>query len=291
MATFQLLTDSAVDLPFSVLREHNVDFVSMHIHVNGQDIPDDLGEQFDLDDFYQTLKNGTMPSTAQVNIGQFVAFFEPYVKRNIPILYVGFSSGLSGTFNNARLARNLLRKEYPKAKIYLVDTLAASGGEGLILLDAIDKRDNGMGCAELTDWLVTHRLRYRQWFTVNDLNFLYHGGRVSRSSATIGSLLQIKPIMDVDQHGNLRVISKARSRRRSLIELANHTVKTLANPDNPRILITASQAEKAANEVADHIRRQVPNANILIEKLGPTIASHTGLGCVAVFSMGKENRQ
>lgn len=288
---YQLLTDSGVDLPYQLLADNHVGFVSMHVDIDGQDYTDDLEHKFDLNHFYQQIDKGVMPSTAQINIGQFVEFFKPYVKKQIPILYLGFSSGLSGTFNNAKNAKKMLVQEYPDAQIFLVDSLAASCGEGLMVLDAIDKKKAGMDITELADWLKKNRLRYRQWFTVDDLNYLYHGGRVSRASAAVGSLLHIKPVMDVDTMGYLRVVSKARSRRKSLKALADNTLETLANRDNPRIVIATSQADEAAQLVSDHIHESIPEAQVLIEHIGPTIASHTGLGCVAVFSLGNSERK
>jgi DegV family protein with EDD domain len=287
---YQLLTDSAVDLPYQTLADNQVDFVSMHVDIAGQNYDDDLEHHFDLAHFYQQIANGVMPSTAQINIGQFVEFFKPYVMTKTPLLYLGFSSGLSGTFNSAVQARAILLEDYPDAQIYLVDSLAASCGQGLMLLDAIDKKAAGMSITELTDWLTTNRLRYRQWFTVDDLNYLYHGGRVSRTSAAVGSLLHIKPVMDVDTAGHLRVVKKARSRRKSLEMLAANTVATLAEPTTPRILIATTQAEDAANVVREQILRQVPGAQISLQHIGPTIGSHTGLGCVAVFSLGDTER-
>lgn len=287
---YQLLTDSAVDLPYQTLADNQVDFVSMHVDIAGQNYDDDLEHHFDLAHFYQQIANGVMPSTAQINIGQFVEFFKPYVVTKTPLLYLGFSSGLSGTFNSAVQARAMLLEDYPDAQIYLVDSLAASCGQGLMLLDAIDKKAAGMSITELTDWLTTNRLRYRQWFTVDDLNYLYHGGRVSRTSAAVGSLLHIKPVMDVDTAGHLRVVKKARSRRKSLEMLAANTVATLAEPTTPRILIATTQAEDAANVVQEQILRQVPDAQISLQHIGPTIGSHTGLGCVAVFSLGDTER-
>lgn len=288
---YQLLTDSAVDLPYQLLADNNVKFVSMHVTIGSSEYTDDLEHHFNLTNFYQKISQGIMPSTTQINIGQFIEFFKPYVKANIPILYLGFSSGLSGTFNNAQQAKKMLVHAYPNAQIYLVDSLAACCGEGLMLLDAIDRQNSGMKIDELANWLINNRLHYRQWFTVDDLNYLYHGGRVSRTSAAVGSLLQIKPVMDVDTRGHLRPVKKVRSRRRSLEAIAANTVKELENKYDPRILIATSADDKAARIVRNHIYKLVPNAQILLEHIGPTIASHTGLGCVAVFSFAKTKRQ
>ncbi|MBU7555861.1 DegV family protein [Pediococcus ethanolidurans] len=288
---YQLLTDSAVDLPYQLLADNDVKFISMHVTIVGKESIDDLEHNFNLPKFYQQIANGVMPSTTQINIGQFIEFFKPFVKANVPILYLGFSSGLSGTFNNAQQAKRMLVHAYPEAKIVLVDSLAACCGQGLMLLDAIDKKKAGMKIDQLADWLTENRLYYHQWFTVNDLNYLYHGGRVSRTSATVGSLLQIKPVMDVDTFGHLRPVKKVRTRRRSLEALASNTVRDLKNTVNPRILIATSDDNKAARTVQTQILRHVPNAQISLEHIGPTIASHTGLGCVAVFSFGKTKRK
>ncbi|QXD12811.1 DegV family protein [Lactiplantibacillus plantarum 2025] len=288
---YQLLTDSTVDLPYQLLKDKHVDFVSMNVTIDDQEYADDLGHHFDLTDFYHRIGNGVMPSTAQINIGQFIEFFKPYVQAHTPILYLGFSSGLSGTFNNAQQAKAMLLQDQPDAEIYLVDSRAACCGEGLMLLDAIDKRDAGMPIAQLADWLTENRLYYHQWFTVDDLNYLYHGGPVSRTSATVGSLLQIKPVMDVDPLGHLRPVQKVRSRRRSLTTLVNNTLADLRDQTKPRIIIATSDAQEAAQTVREKILAKVPDAEILLEHIGPTITSHTGLGCVAVFSFGKTKRQ
>lgn len=288
---YQLLTDSTVDLPYQLLQDNDVHFVSMNVTINNQEYVDDLGHHFNLDQFYQQIGNGVMPSTAQINIGQFVEFFKPYVQAETPILYLGFSSGLSGTFNNAEQAKTMLLQDYPDAEIYLVDSLAACCGEGLMLLDAIDKRNAGMPIDELATWLTANRLYYHQWFTVDDLNYLYHGGRVSRTSATVGSLLQIKPVMDVDPQGHLRPVQKVRSRRRSLSALVKNTLADCRNQDDPRIIVATSDADDAAQTVRDQILAKLPNAEIILANIGPTITSHTGLGCVAVFSFGKTKRQ
>ncbi len=288
---YQLLTDSTVDLPYQLLKDNNVNFVSMNVTIDNQESSDDLGHHFDLANFYHQIGKGVMPTTAQINIGQFIEFFKPYVQAHTPILYLGFSSGLSGTFNNARQAKEMLMQDFPEAEIYLVDSLAACCGEGLMLLDAVDKRDAGMPIGQLANWLTENRLYYQQWFTVDDLKYLYHGGRVSRTSATVGSLLQIKPVMDVDPLGHLRPVQKVRSRRRSLTTLVTNTITNLRNQDNPRIIIATSDADDAAQAIREKILAKLPHAEILLSNIGPTISSHTGLGCVAVFSFGKTKRE
>ncbi|WP_125711093.1 DegV family protein [Lacticaseibacillus porcinae] len=287
---YQLLTDSACDLPYQTLKDANVDFVSMHVDVDGVDHVDDLGETFKLDQLYAQIGQGVMPTTAQVNVGQFVDFFTPYVEANTPILYLGFSSGLSGTFSSAEQAKQILLEDHPKATIRLVDSLAAANGEGLMVLDAIDQQQAGKSLDELADWLEANRLRYRQWFTVDDLNYLYHGGRVSKTSATLGTLLNIKPVMDVDTDGHLRVVKKARSRQRSLQALADETLAAIAHDPKHRVLIATADASDAAEIVKKRILAKSPDTPITIGHIGAAIASHTGLGCVAVFSLDAKPR-
>ncbi|MCI1986535.1 MAG: DegV family protein [Lactobacillus sp.] len=288
---YQLLTDSACDLPYQTLQDAGVDFVSMHVDVDGVQHVDDLGETFAITDLYAQIANGVMPTTAQVNVGQFVDFFTPYVKAQQPLLYLGFSSGLSGTFNSAVQAKAILLEDYPDADIRLVDSLAASCGLGLMVLDAIAKQAAGTSRDELADWLEANRLRYRQWFTVDDLNYLYHGGRLSRTSAALGTMLHIKPVMDVDTDGHLRVVKKARSRQKSLYALADETIQALAHDPAHQVIIATTQAPEAAEIVQARIHATYPETPIRIEAIGAAIASHTGLGCVAVFSLDATQRQ
>lgn len=287
---YQLLTDSACDLPYQTLQDAGVNFVSMHVDVDGVDHVDDLGETFKLAHLYAQIGQGVMPTTAQVNVGQFIDFFTPYVEANTPILYLGFSSGLSGTFSSAEQAKQILLEDHPDAKIRLVDSLAAANGEGLMVLDAIDQQQAGKSLDDLADWLEANRLRYRQWFTVDDLNYLYHGGRVSKTSATLGTLLNIKPVMDVDTTGHLRVVKKARSRQRSLQALADETLSAIAQDPKHRVLIATADAPDAAEIVKNRILAQSPDTPITIGHIGAAIASHTGLGCVAVFSLDAHAR-
>ena len=285
---YQLLTDSACDLSHQTLRQHHVDFVAMHVTVAGHDYADDLGATFDVATLYDQIAQGGMPTTAQVNVGQFLTFFKPYVAAQTPILYIGFSNGLSGTFASAVQAKQIILEETPNAQITLVDSRAASCGLGLMVLDAAAKRDAGMPLPELSAWLTANRDRYRQWFTVTDLNYLYHGGRLSRTSAALGTLLNIKPVMQVDDSGHLQVVRKARSRQRSLEAIADETIAALTAAPTHQVIIATTAAEAEARQVEARIHAASPTTPIRIERIGAAIASHTGLGCVAVFSFAGE---
>ena len=205
---YQLLTDSCCDLPYQTLHDHQVEFVSMHFTVNGTDYEDDLGEDhYDINAFYEQLKQNVMPTTTQVNVGQFVDFFTPYVKANTPILYVGFSSGLSGTFT-WRLKR--VPCYWKSIQMRRFTWLIPHGG--VLVKDNWYWMPLKTRCWHATDelahWLTAHRLDYRMWFTVDKLDFLYHGGRVSRTSAALGTMLNIKPVMDVDTAVNYALCAR-----------------------------------------------------------------------------------
>ncbi|WP_461226925.1 DegV family protein [Lacticaseibacillus suihuaensis] len=288
---YQLLTDSACDLPLATLKEKQVGIVSFHFTVGEQELTDDMGATYELEDFYAQIKSGVMPTTAQINIAEYAAFFRPYVAAGTPIAYIGFSSGLSGSLNSARQARELLLEEFPNATIAIVDTLGASAGEGRMVLEAIRLRDSGATLAELTAWFDGNALRLQSWFTVDSLDYLYHGGRVSRTAATLGTLLNIKPLLDVDPAGHLRMVGKIHSRKKSLQALADHLLAALPSDPEQPLLIATSGDWDAANFVKDRILAQAPTANIQVGPIGLTIASHTGFGCVAAFVMGAKDRQ
>ncbi len=288
---YQLLTDSACDLPRQTLKDANVDFVSFHFNVEGQDLTDDMGGSYELKDFFEKIKNGVMPSTSAINVGEYVDFFTPYAKAGTPVAYIAFSSGLSSSFEAATEAKAMVLEKYPDAQIELVDTLAASQGEGRMVLEAIRLQKEGKSLAELVAWFEANRLRLQEWFTVDSLDYLYHGGRVSRTSAALGTLLNIKPIMDVDTLGRLRVDGKVRARKRSLATLGDKMLAALPSDPAQPILIATSGDYDAANQVRDYILAKAPTANVTVGDIGLTIASHTGFGCVAAFVMGAEKRQ
>ncbi|PMD68148.1 DegV family protein [Companilactobacillus nuruki] len=287
---YQILTDSECDLPIETLQAGNVDAISFHIKIDDQELVNDFGKSYDINEFYKRIKAGALPQTTQVNVGEYVEFFEPYVEKKIPIVYLGFSSGLSGSLSSAKQAREILLESYPEADIRIVDTLAASGGEGLLVLNAIKLQNSGFSLDELTAWFDNNKQRLQSWFTVDDLNHLYHGGRISRTSAALGTLLQVKPILDVDPDGKLRMVSKTRTRKKSLFELANKIVDAMQDDKDQPVIITTSGDYEAAEVVKKQIISKISKADIKIHSIGMTISSHTGFGCVAAFAIGKENR-
>lgn len=288
---YRIITDSECDLPVEFLKTNNVDAIYFHTEIEGQELVNDFGKSYPLTKFYEQIKAGVLPTTTQVNIGEYTEFFKKYVEKDIPIVYVGFSGGLSGSMSSARQAREIILEDNPHAQIRIVDTLAASGGEGRLVLEAVRLQKSGASLDELVKWFDQNKLRLQQWFTVDNLTYLYHGGRISRASATLGTLLKVKPLLDVDPSGKLRFVSKIRTRKRSLITLAEKVVSAMKNDLDQSIIITTSGDWEAADFVKQHILNRVSNADVQINPIGMTISSHTGFGCVAVFVMGTENRK
>lgn len=283
---YQILTDSECDLPLAVLTAGNVNAISFHTKLGDQDLINDFGKSYDINDFYQKIQVGTMPTTTQVNVGEYVEFFKPYVDRQQPIVYVGFSGGLSGSMSSAHQARAMLLESHPNADIRIVDSLAASGGEGLLVLQAIKLQQAGATLDEFVNWFDENKLRLQSWFTVDNLNYLYHGGRISRTSAALGTLLKVKPILDVDPDGKLRQVFKTRTRKKSLFELADKTLAAMQHDHAQPVIVTTSGDYAAAKVVKARIIEKISTADVQIYPIGMTIASHTGFGCVAAFAMG-----
>lgn len=283
---YQILTDSCCDVPYELLDENNVDFISMYVTIDGTEFADDLGRSFKIDDFYQQIKDGAMPTTSQVNVGRYVEFFRSYAEKNIAILYICFSSGMSGSYQSAIQAVELLKEDLPEAEVYVVDSLAASGGEGLMVYEAAKKQQAGIPLEELYHWLEENKLTYHHWVTVDDLNHLQRGGRISKTSAAIGGLMNIKPIITVDVEGKLQNVEKVRGRKKALQLVADKISEATTDPANQTIFITTSADQEGAEEVKRHLEESIQPKEVRIFPLGTTIASHTGLGCIAVFTRG-----
>lgn len=286
MKKFDLLVDSCCDLPFDYLKENNVELVSMIINLNYKEYIDDLGKTFDYNWFMDQLKLGEMPSTSQINIGAYSEVFKKYINSEIPLLYVAFSSELSGSQRNAYSALRLLEEENESVNIKIIDSKAASLGEGLLVKEMIKQRADGKTIDEAINWLENNINRVHSWVTVNDLNHLERGGRISKTSAAIGSLVKIKPIINVDKNGKLVNVGKTRGRNKSLEKIVSETKRTIENSEEQTLLVAYAGDLEAAEHVKELIEKNISVKGIELLPMGPTIASHTGYGAIAIFSYG-----
>jgi DegV family protein with EDD domain len=288
MVKYQILTDSCCDVPYDLLEEYNIPFISMRVTLDGEELTDDLGKTFDVNKFYQKIKAGAMPTTSQVNVGRYLEFFRPYAEKNIPVLYICFSSGLSGSYSSAVQAVQMLAEDFPKAEIHVFDSKSACSGEGLIVYEAAVRQNDGMSLDDQVEWLEENQLTYQHWVTVDDLHHLQRGGRISKTAAALGGLMNIKPFIYVDTLGKLEVVGKIRGRKKALQQVADKVVETTANPAEQVIFIATSGDFEAAEKVKELIEAQITPKAIRIFPMGPTIASHTGFGCIAAFTRGQK---
>lgn len=290
MNKFIITTDTTADLPKSYLQENNIGLLAMSFQMEGKEYSGD--EDLDIKDFYDKMRSGLMPTTAQVNPEQARRKFEGYLKEGYDVLHISFSSALSGSYNNTRLAAIELEEEYKDNKVIIVDSLSVSLGEGLLVNKAVQLKKEGKSIEETFNWLEKNKLNVCQYFTVDDLNHLYRGGRVSKTTAILGTAIGIKPIIHVNDEGKLVPISKTRGRKQSLNKLLDSMEKLMGNykSQNDIVFISHGDAKEEAEIVADKIKERFGFETFLINNIGPIIGSHSGPGTVAVFFMG-ENRK
>ena len=240
-----------------------------------------------LKSVYDKVRAGSMPTTSQLNPMDFKEAVGPILAGGEDVLYLAFSSGLSGTFNNARIAFAELAEEYPQRKALCVDTLGASMGEGLLVYLACQERDKGKSIEEVAQWVEENRLHLAHWFTVDDLNHLKRGGRVSGAAAFFGTMLSIKPVLHVDDEGHLIPMEKVRGRRQSLDALVEHMAKTGIDNAHQTIFISHGDCKDDVEYVAQQIRQRFGTADIYTNPIGPVIGAHSGPGTVALFFLAE----
>ncbi len=286
MRDYVITVNSTVDLPKEWLEERNVPIVPLKYTIDGETYTDMEG--LSAKEFFAKLREGKMSVTSQVNPEEAADILEPYVKEGKDILHLGFSSGLSGTLNSMRIAGQMLAEKYPEAKIIVIDTLCACLGEGLLLYKALQEKAKGKTIDEVAQWVEENKLHICHDVTVDDLNHLHRGGRVSKTTAVLGTLVQIKPIIHMDNNGKLQVIGKERGRKKSLNKIVDMAVEQSEGWDNDIIMITHGDCIEDAEYVAKLVREKMGIDNILINNIGTVIGSHTGPGVVAVFCMGNK---
>ena len=281
---------STADLTAEHFQERNISYICFHFNVDGKDYVDDLGKSYPFKDFYGAMAKGAMTKTSQVSVGEYLEYFEGFLKEGKDILHLTLSSGISGTLNSATIARDQLKEKYPERKLYVVDSLAASAGYGLLMDKLADLRDEGMSIDELYEWVVEHRLECQHWFFVTDLTYLVRGGRVSKAAGIIGGALKICPLLNVDYQGRLIVRSKLRGINAVMkAQVAKMEELAIGGKDyDGECYISNSDCYEEARAVADMIEERFPKlkGRVKIYSIGTTIGSHTGPGTVALFFWG-----
>lgn len=292
MSDYILSCCSTADLTKEHFQRRNISYICFHYELDGVEYKDDLGESMPFDRFYAAMANGADTKTSQINTEEFAAYFEPFLKEGKDILHLCLSSGITGVVNSAMLARDMLAEEYPDRKIYILDSLAASSGYGLLMDRLADLRDEGMSIDELYEWAKANRLKLNHWFFSTDLTFFIKGGRVSKTSGFIGGMLNICPLLNVDYEGRLIPRYKIRTKRKVIQTIVDKMEECLdeGRDYSGKCYISNSACYEDARAVADLIEERFPklDGKVLINSIGTTIGAHTGPGTVAVFFWGKE---
>lgn len=286
MREFVITADSTVDLPKEYLAENNNTILSLSYMLEDKTYEDMHGPS--PEEVYEKIRKGALPTTSQINPEQAREAFEKIIKEGKDILHIGFSSGLSGSYNSARIAAEELEEEYPDAKIIVVDSLCASMGEGLLLYKVNEMKKHGKSLEETGRWAEENKLHVCHNFTVDDLNHLHRGGRVSKATAVLGTMVNIKPVMHVDKEGHLVPVGKVRGRKKSLISLVDRMVEQIEGYDNDMVMISHGDCREEAEYVAQLVKEKTGISQIMINFVGPVIGTHSGPGTMALFFMGKE---
>lgn len=289
MNDYVLLTDSSADLTDALVKELGVEVLPLSFTMRNKTYrnwPDN--REIDPKDFYRQLREGEMATTSAVNVSDFTETIEPHLKEGRDVLVVAFSSGLSATCHSAQIAAQELSEQYPERKVYVVDSLCASLGQGLLVWYAARMKNEGRGIGAVRDWLEENKLHLCHWFTVDDLHFLKRGGRISATTAVLGSMLQIKPVLHVDDEGHLINIGKARGRAASLKALVDKMEVTAIDPKDQMVFISHGDCLADAEMVAQMVRDRMGVQQVYINYVGPVIGAHSGPGTLALFYVGTE---
>lgn len=292
MSEYVLTSCSTADMPHDYFMKRKIPYVCFHYTIDGQTYADDIGQTMPFEEFFGRMSQGSTPKTSQVNVEEYKAFFEAFLKEGKDILHVSLSSGISGAYSSAMTAKHELLAQYPGRRIAIVDSLGASSGYGLLMDMLADKRDNGASLDDLRDWAEENKLFIHHWFFSTDLTFYIKGGRVSKTAGMLGTLLKICPLLNMDAEGHLIPREKIRSKKKVIAQIVNKMEEHAENgfDYNGKCFISHSACYDDARAVADLVENAFPklNGQVMINSIGTVIGSHTGPGTVALYFMGDE---
>ena len=292
MADFILSCCSTADLSREHFEKRGISFICFHFELDGTPYMDDLGKSIPFDEFYQRMTDGADTKTSQINVEEYCEYFERFLQEGKDILHLTLSSGISGSVNSARIAQGMLQEKYPERNIFIVDSLAASSGYGLLMDKLADLRDEGKSIDEVRDWAEENKKNLQHWFFSTDLTFYVKGGRVSKTAGFIGNVMNICPLLNVNFEGKLIPRQKVRTKKKVIAEIVDKMEQNAENglDYDGKCYISNSACEEDAKAVAELGEARFPklNGKVEINSIGTTIGSHTGPGTVALFFWGKE---
>ena len=284
----RLITNSACDLSIDYIKENNIDVASLMVNLNGEFIPDDLGQSLSHKDFYKAVREGAIPSTTQVNVGTFYNMFKKYVEKGDAILYIGISSALSGTISSAITAKAMILEEHPDAIIHVIDSLCVSVGEGVLIYKAVEMLKDNISLDEIVEYLENIKIKIIHAIAVDDLNHLKRGGRISGAVAAVGGILGIKPTLKIDDEGRVVAAEKFKGRKKALRSLVNQIGNNGENIETQTIFICHADCLEDALQVKNMILEEYKVKDIVINSIGAVIGTHGGPGTIGVVFIGKE---
>ena len=284
MSSFTIMTDTNADLPAKFIEENKIEIVPVPFHLDGVQHEEGRWQAISDVGFYKALKSGSVAGTTLINPEKFTEVFTEYATQDKELLVITLSSGLSGTYQNAVLALQDIKEKYPDCKIYAVDSSNAAGGCGVVTAAAVRKRAEGLSIAETAEWLDKHTQHCLSLFTVDDLMYLHRGGRLSKVSAVAGSIIGIKPLLNVAPDGTLKLKDKVRGRKTAIETLHKQMMRSLsADEELDTVIISHSDCFEDAQLLAEMIKASIKVREIFVEMMGPVIGAHVGPGCIALF--------
>lgn len=289
---YVLSCESAADMTAEYFEKANIEYLPYHVAIDGREYLDDFGQSLPLETFYSLIAAGAQTRTAQINISEYADYFTPFLEKGMDVVHVCLSSGLTGAINSARNAARILEENFPDRKIYIVDSLAVSSGYGMLMDAAAERRDAGMSADELADWIEKNRLRVNHWFCSTDLSAYVRGGRISKSAAVFGGVLEICPLMCIDGQGRVSVKEKIRTKKRAMKELVKRMEQSAEDGAeySGKCYVGHSDCYDDVIALAEAIEQAFPNlkGKTEIYEVGTVIGAHTGGGSVGMFFWGNE---
>lgn len=283
-----IVTDSNCDLPEEFLKRNNIPVIPFHFNLNGKDYEDNFGKSIGYKEFYDELRRGGMSTTSQISPYTYEEYFRKYVNEGFSVIYIGFSSALSESYKHSVLARENVLQDIPDADITVIDSKAASVGQGLLIQKAIDMQKAGKTNEEIITWIESNKMRVNHWFTVDSLDYLKRGGRLSATSAALGTMLNVKPLLIVDKDGKLTPVKKIRGRKKAISELFDEFKNAGTNINDETVYISHADCVEDAQYLKAMINKELKVKEVAINYLGPIIGTHTGPGLLCIVFMGRE---
>lgn len=290
MRNFEIFTDSCCDLPYEYVKEKNIKFAVLTCSYNGKDYYDDFGQTLSYKQFFEDLRNGAKPMTSQPSVEEFYKKFKAIIEADKDIIYICVSSGLSGTENSANIAKKMILEESPDARIYIVNALTASLGQGLMVMRAIEMKEAGRTLEDIVDYIENNRQRLNTYITVDDLHHLKRGGRLSSAAAMLGIVLHIKPIMTINNEGRVLPLLKVKGRKNSINKLIELVKQRIEAPEDQVVAICHGDCLEEALKLKEGLLKEISVKDVIINYTGPAVGTHGGPGNLAIFFMGKERQ-